>query len=169
MKMDVGLDTGPVALKQIVPIGTEITAGELHDTLMSAGSELMVQAMAKLQDDALHLTAQNEDGANYARKIDKGETRIDWEKSAQDVHNHVRGLSPFPGSWCEMEIGGTLERVKILRTVIADGTGVAGEILGGLTIACGQGSVSIIELQRAGGKPLSAGDFLRGAALTKVI
>jgi methionyl-tRNA formyltransferase len=169
MKMDVGLDTGPIALTQIIEIDIDMTAGMLHDRLMNAGAELMVEAMAKLEAGALPLTPQANIGATYAKKIDKGETRIDWSRAAQEVHNHVRGLSPSPGSWCEMEIAGKLERVKILRTVVSDGAGVAGEILDGLTIACGQGAVSIIELQRAGGKPLSAIDFLRGAALTKVV
>jgi methionyl-tRNA formyltransferase len=169
MKMDVGLDTGPVALSQIIPIDSDTTTGELHDLLSQVGAALMVEAMEKLEAGTLSLTMQNEDGANYARKIDKSETRIDWLKSAQELHNHVRGLSPFPGSWCEMEVGGKVERVKILRTVLAEGNGAASTILHGLTIACGQGAVSIVELQRAGGKLLSATEFLRGAALSKVI
>ncbi|MGL4489902.1 MAG: methionyl-tRNA formyltransferase, partial [Rhizobiaceae bacterium] len=117
----------------------------------------------------LPLTAQSESGATYAKKIDKGETRIVWERPASEVHSHVRGLSPFPGSWCEMEIGGKVERVKILRTEIAEGSGVPGAIIEELTIACGRGAVRIIELQRAGGKPMTAVEFLRGAALTKVL
>lgn len=169
MKMDVGLDTGPVALTEIIEIDANMTAGMLHDRLMDSGAGLMVSAMAKLEDGTLPLTRQAEVGACYAKKIDKGETRIDWSRSAHEVHNHVRGLSPFPGSWCEMDIGGKLERVKILRTVIAEESGVAGTVLDGLTIACGKGAVSIIELQRAGGKPLSGPDFLRGATLTKVV
>lgn len=169
MKMDVGLDTGPIALMQIIGIDDDMTAGMLHDRLMETGAALMVEAMAKLEAGALPLTPQADVGATYAKKIDKGETRIDWSRSAQVVHNHVRGLSPFPGSWCEMDIGGKLERIKILRTAVADGSGVAGTVLDGLKIACGQGAVSIIELQRAGGKPLSATEFLRGAALTKVV
>ncbi len=169
MKMDVGLDTGPVALTKIIDIDANATAGMLHDRLMETGAALMVEAMTKLESGALPLTPQADTGTCYAKKIDKGETRIDWLRSAREIHNHVRGLSPFPGSWCEMNIGGKLERVKILETAVADGSGVAGTILDGLTIACGQGAVSIIELQRAGGKPLSGSDFLRGAALTKVV
>jgi methionyl-tRNA formyltransferase len=169
MKMDVGLDTGPVALTQFIEIDNDMTAGALHNRLMKTGAALMVEAMAKLEAGALPLTPQAEIGATYAKKIDKGETRIDWSRSAREVHNHVRGLSPNPGSWCEMEIGGKLERVKILRTFVSDGSGAVGEILDGLKIACGQGAVSIAELQRAGGKPLTATDFLRGAALTKVV
>jgi methionyl-tRNA formyltransferase len=169
MKMDAGLDTGPVALTKWVAIGANDTAQMLHDTLMHTGAALMVAAMAKLEAGDLPLVAQAETGVTYAKKIDKGETRIDWTRPAQEVHNHVRGLSPFPGSWCEMEISGKVERVKILRTEIVEGGGAPGCILPNLTIACGQGAVRIVELQRAGGKPMIAGDFLRGATLSKVL
>jgi methionyl-tRNA formyltransferase len=169
MKMDVGLDTGPVALTQIVPIGGETTAGELHDALVVVGAKLMVEAMAKLEAGDLPLTQQASDGAIYAKKIDKAETRIDWSKSAHDVHNHIRGISPFPGAWCEMEIAGKVERVKILASEISDRSGNAGSLIDGLIIACGTKSIAIISLQRAGGKPLSATEFLRGASVSKVI
>ncbi len=169
MKMDVGLDTGPVALTKRVPIGVNMTAGDLHDALMRDGAALMVEAMATLEAGDLSLTPQAETGVTYAKKIDKGETRIDWTRPAQEVHNHVRGLSPFPGSWCEMEIGGKVERVKILRTEIAEGGGEPGSVSDTLKIACGQGAVRIVELQRAGGKPMTADDFLRGATLSKVL
>ncbi len=169
MKMDVGLDTGPVALTQIVPIGDEITAGELHDALMAVGAKLMVEAMAKLEAGDLPLTAQASDGAIYAKKIDKAETRIDWSKSANEVHNHIRGISPFPGAWCEMEIAGKVERVKILASQISDGSGSAGTVIDGLTIACGTKSIAVTLLQRAGGKALTATEFLRGASVSKVI
>lgn len=169
MKMDAGLDTGPVALAGTIIIDGDMNADALHDKLMAQGCVLMVEAMARLEADQLPLTPQAHAGVTYAKKIDKGETRIDWARPAQEVHNHVRGLSSSPGSWCEMEIGGKCERVKILRTHLTKGSGVPGTILEGLTIACGQGAVSIIELQRAGGKPLCATDFLRGAALAKVL
>ncbi len=169
MKMDVGLDTGPVALTQIVPIGDEITAGELHDALMAVGAKLMVEAMAKLEAGDLPLTAQASDGAIYAKKIDKAETRIDWSKSANEVHNYIRGISPFPGAWCEMEIAGKVERVKILASQISDGSGSAGTVIDGLTIACGTKSIAVTLLQRAGGKALTATEFLRGASVSKVI
>ena len=174
MKMDVGLDTGPVALTQIVPIGGETTAGELHNALMLVGAKLMVEAMAKLEAGNLPLTEQASDGAVYAKKIEKAETRIDWSKSAEDIHNHIRGISPFPGAWCEMEIAGKLERVKILASRVAHKSAIAGSVISdvsheGLTIACGTKSLAIISLQRAGGKPLSATEFLRGASVSKVI
>lgn len=174
MKMDVGLDTGPVALTQTVPIGDETTAGELHDALMVVGAKLMVEAMTKLEEGNLPLTDQASDGAIYAKKIDKAETRIDWSKPADEVHNHIRGISPFPGSWCEMEIAGKLERVKILASRVTQKSATAGCIIpddtfDGMIVACGSKSIAITSLQRAGGKPLSATEFLRGASVSKVI
>jgi methionyl-tRNA formyltransferase len=169
MKMDEGLDTGPVALTSRVSIGPNMTAGELHDELAATGADLMVNALAQLEAGELELTPQPGEGATYAHKIAKDETRIDWSRQAAEVHNHIRGLSPFPGAWCEMEIAGRIERVKLLRSEVAvhsaavadPGTVVADD----LTIACGAGAVRLIELQRAGGKPLRAEDFQRGAKL----
>ncbi len=166
MKMEQGLDTGPVAIAQRIAIGPTETAGELHDRLMPVGARLMVEALAMLEAGALPLTPQTEEGAVYATKISKAETRIDWRLSADVVHNHVRGLSPFPGAWCEFETGGRRERLKILRTAPGHGQGKAGEILDGLpTVACGEGAVCLVEVQRAGGKPVRADEFLRGAML----
>jgi len=166
MKMEEGLDTGPVALAEKVAIGLDMTAGELHDRLMQMGAELMVHALAELERGTLALTPQPSEGATYARKIDKAETRIDWSLPATEVHNAIRGLSPFPGAWCEMDIGGRLERVKLLRSTLANGSGKPGSLLDDrLTIACGEGAVRPVELQRAGGKPLKAEEFLRGASL----
>ena len=163
MKMDAGLDTGPVALTERVAITPDMTAGELLDRLMEAGAKLMVEAMARLEQGKLPLTPQVGEGTTYAKKIDKGETRVYWAKPHIEVHNHIRGLSPFPGAWCEMDIGGKVERVKLLRSRLADGSGKPGDILSGLTIACGTGAVAVTELQRAGGKPVTAAEFLRGA------
>jgi methionyl-tRNA formyltransferase len=164
MKMDKGLDTGPVALTEEVAIGPETSAGELHDVLMGVGARLMVEALARLEAGTLTFTPQAEDGAIYAAKIDKGETRIDWTRPAQEVHDHIRGLSPFPGAWCEMKIGGKAERVKILASRISAGSGRPGERIGdGLTVACSQGAVELVTVQRAGGKALPVQDFLRGA------
>jgi methionyl-tRNA formyltransferase len=163
MKMDEGLDTGPVALTERVAIGPDMTAGELHDRLMAVGADMMVRALAQLENDTLTLVLQPAEGATYARKIAKEETRVDWNRHASEAHNHIRGLSPFPGAWCEMEVGGKAERVKLLRSTLTDGAGEPGEILDGrLTIACGVGALRLIELQRAGGKPVSAADFVRG-------
>lgn len=163
MKMDKGLDTGPVALTREVEIGETMTAGELHDRLMLTGAKAMAQAMALLEADGLPLTPQPEEGVLYAAKIGKGETRIDFTRPAIEVHNHIRGLSPFPGAWFELEIGGKPERVKVLASEMADGAGEAGTVIGeDLTVACGEGAVRLMRLQKAGGKPLAASDFLRG-------
>lgn len=170
MKMDEGLDTGPVAMTERLAITPDMTGGELHDAMRETGAALMVKAMDALEKGALELTPQPEDGATYAKKILKDETRVDWSRPAKEVHDHIRGLSPFPGAWCEMQFGSKPERVKLLRTVLASGEGTPGEALDDtLTIACGDGAVRLSEVQRAGGKPMKAVDFLRGAKLEKGI
>ncbi len=167
MKMDKGLDTGPVALTRKVAIGPDMTAGELHDRLSAVGAEAMVEAMAGLEAGTLQTVPQAEEGVIYAAKIDKGETRIDFSRDAAQVHNHIRGLSPFPGAWFELEVNGKPERVKVLRSALADGVGVPGAVLDpSLTIACGRGAVRLTRLQKAGGKPLDAADFLRGTPVS---
>jgi len=159
MKMEEGLDTGPIAMAERVTIGPEMTAGELHDRLARLGGDLMARALAALEKDALVLTPQPFDGVTYAAKIDKTETRIDWKQSWNTVHDHVRGLSPFPGAWCD--IAGT--RVKVLRTTKGKGAGTPGTVLDdALTIACGEGAIRILELQRAGKQAMKAEEFLRG-------
>ncbi|MGA2893039.1 MAG: methionyl-tRNA formyltransferase [Xanthobacteraceae bacterium] len=162
MKMDEGLDTGPIALEQRVAIGPDATTGELHDELARRGAKLLPVALGALERGSLTLTPQAESSVTYANKIDKSETRIDWTKAWQDVHNHCRGLSPFPGAW--FELGDS--RIKVLRTTKGDGEGPPGTALDDrLTIACGSGAVRIVELQRAGGKPMAAEEFLRGTAV----
>ena len=118
MKMDEGLDTGAIAMAEHVPIGPDATAGELHDTLARLGADLMLRALAALEKGALQLTPQAAAGVTYADKIDKAETRIDWTRSWQEVHNHCRGLSPFPGAWFEFAGAG---RIKALRTTKGEG------------------------------------------------
>lgn len=163
MKMEKGLDTGPVALTRRVAIAPDMAAGELHDRLMVEGAAAMVEAMAKLEAGHLPLTPQSEAGVLYAAKIDKGETRIDFAKPATEVHNHIRGLAPFPGAWFELDIGGKPERIKVLASQLCGGSGEKGEVLDDLlAIACGEGAVRLTRLQKAGGKPLEAADFLRG-------
>jgi methionyl-tRNA formyltransferase len=166
MKMDKGLDTGPVALTREVEIGENMTAGELHDKLMHVGAKAMAEAMVKLEMNDLPLTPQPSEGVLYAAKIDKGETRIDFGRQARDVHNHIGGLAPFPGAWFELEIGGKPERIKVLGSQMAEGSGTPGDLLtGNLVVACGSGAVRLTKLQKAGGKPLAADDFLRGTPL----
>lgn len=168
MKMEQGLDTGPVALVRKVGIAPDMTAGDLHDALMKDGAVLMVEALARLEAGELTFTPQADNGVTYARKIDKAETRVDWTLSAADAHNHIRGLSPFPGAWCEGEIGGRKERLKLLRSALAEGDGQPGEILDDrLTVACGSGAVRLVEVQRAGGRPVVAQEFLRGVRMQK--
>ena len=166
MKMDKGLDTGPVALTERVEIGETMTAGELHDRLAEVGARLMAEAMAKLEAGDLPLVPQPAEGVLYAAKIGKEESRIDFGKPARDVHNHIRGLAPFSGAWFEAKINGKAERIKVLKSEQAEGSGATGTVLDDrLAIACGIGAVRPLRLQRAGGKPLDLADFLRGTAL----
>ena len=167
MKMDKGLDTGPVALTRKVAIGPDMTAGELHDRLSAVGAEAMVEAMAALEAGTLATVPQSDEGVLYAAKIDKSETRIDFSRDGVEVHNHIRGLSPFPGAWFELAVNGKPERVKVLGSTLAEGEGAPGTVLDrSLTIACGQGAVHLTRLQKAGGKPLDAADFLRGTPVS---
>jgi methionyl-tRNA formyltransferase len=160
MKMDEGLDTGAIAMAERVPIGADATTGELHDELARRGADLMLRALAALEKGQLQLTPQATEGVTYANKIAKSETRIDWTRPWNEVHNHCRGLSPFPGAWCELPGAG---RVKILRTTKGDGNGPPGRVLDDkLTIACGSGAVGLVQLQRAGKQPMAADEFLRG-------
>ena len=166
MKMDKGLDTGDVALTREVEIGPNMTAGELHDRLMHVGAKAMAEAMVKLEMGDLPLTPQPAEGVLYAAKIDKAETRIDFSRNARDVHNHIRGLAPFPGAWFEIDSNGKAERVKVLGCEPAPGEGAAGTLLSDdLVVACGAGAVRLTRLQKAGGKPLASADFLRGTPL----
>jgi methionyl-tRNA formyltransferase len=163
MKMEEGLDTGPMALAERVPIPPDLTAGQLHDALARIGADLMARALGALERGSLTFTPQPESGVTYAAKIDKAETRIDWTRPAQAVHDHIRGLSPFPGAWCELPGAG---RIKILRSTRGEVHGSPGTVLDErLTVACGDGAVRIVELQRAGGRPLRAEEFLRGIAV----
>jgi methionyl-tRNA formyltransferase len=164
MRMDEGLDTGPVCLSEAIAIGPDMTAGELHDTMAERGASLMVQAVGRLAAGTLTCTPQPETGVTYAAKLDKNETRIDFARPASEVHNHVRGLSPFPGAW--FPAGAKSERIKVLRTRLAPGSGAPGTILDdALTVACGRGAVQLVELQRAGKRPMSAAELLRGFPL----
>jgi methionyl-tRNA formyltransferase len=165
MKMEEGLDTGPIAMAEHIAIGPDATAADVHDTLARHGAKMMVIAMAALQRATLQLTPQPEVGVTYATKIEKSETRIDWKQPWQKVHDHCRGLSPFPGAWFELADVG---RVKVLRTTKGGGGGRPGQVLDEqLTIACGDGAVRLVELQRAGRQPMSAEVFLRGTPVAR--
>ncbi len=162
MKMDVGLDTGAMAMIERIRIGADMTAGELHDAMARLGAGLMARALGALERGTLQFTPQPAEGVIYAAKIAKGETRIDWGKPWRAVHDRIRGLSPFPGAWCEM----SGERVKLLRTTRGEGGGAPGVALDDrLMIACADGAIRIVELQKAGGRPMKADEFLRGTPI----
>ncbi|MDC9823246.1 methionyl-tRNA formyltransferase [Devosia sp. ZB163] len=163
MQMDEGLDTGAVGLIEEMPIGPDMTAGELHDKMMLVGADLMGRALAALDRGSLHFTPQAEEGVTNAAKIDKAEARIDWTKPAAEVHNQIRGLSPFPGAWFELELNGNPTRIKALRSTLVAGQGAPGTILSDLTIACGSGAVWLTAVQREGKGAMDAATFLRGA------
>jgi methionyl-tRNA formyltransferase len=166
MRMEEGLDTGPIAMADRLAIAPDVTTGDLHDELARRGANLMVQALGALERGTLTLTPQADSGVEYAVKISKDETRIDWGKPWRQVHDHIRGLSPFPGAWFELSEDGTPVRVKVLRTTKGEGSGAPGTVLDGkLTIACGDGAVRILQLQRAGKQAMTAEEFLRGTPL----
>jgi methionyl-tRNA formyltransferase len=169
MKMEQGLDTGPVGATAVVPISPDVTAGELHDVLAREGAALIVDALASLEAGRLRFTPQPNEGVTYATKIAKSEARIDFTRPAAEVHNLIRGLSPFPGAWFEATPeGGTVERIKVIRSSLGTGSGTPGTALDDtLTIACGEGAVRLVEVQRAGKKAMSAGEFLRGFPVPK--
>lgn len=168
MKMDEGLDTGPVALVEKIEIGPQMTTGDLHNVLAARAADLMERALAALERGSLKLVPQAEEGVTYAAKISKDETRIDWSEPAEVIDRKIRGLSPFPGAWCEIDLGKGPERLKLLRSSLAEGSGAPGEILDtDLTIACGEGAVRLDQVQKAGGKPVAAAAFLRGSALAR--
>jgi methionyl-tRNA formyltransferase len=166
MQMEAGLDTGPVAMVERVPIPIDATAGAMTEQLARLGADLMVRALAGLSRGGLDFVPQPEEGVTYAAKIEKAETRIDWGRPGRAVHDHIRGLSPSPGAWTEVVIAGRAERVKVLRSQPAEGAGAPGAVLDdALRVACGEGAVRLVELQRAGGRPMPADAFLRGAAV----
>ena len=166
MKMDAGLDTGDIALGESVEITDETTEVRLRSYLGGAGARLMRQAMRALERGTLQLTPQPSEGVTYAAKINKAEARIDWNRPAHEVLRHIHGLSPFPGAWCEISLEGAPQRMKILLCEMASGSGEPGAVLDDrLTIACAQGALRIIDLQRAGKQPMKAEEFLRGTPL----
>ncbi|MAU95958.1 MAG: methionyl-tRNA formyltransferase [Fulvimarina sp.] len=169
MRMEAGLDTGPVALTAEASIGPSDTTGELHDRLSQLSATLMVEALARLEagtlafEDQAAIASRTGRDPVYARKIDKAETAIDWTGDAAGIARRINAFSPMPGAWTTLPFAGKPERVKLLRAEVADGSGVAGTVLADdLTVACGSGAVRLLELQRAGGKRVAAADLLRG-------
>jgi methionyl-tRNA formyltransferase len=162
MQMEAGLDPGPVLTCKALMIGAEETTADLHDRLSAMGADLIVQTLGRLP---LPATPQPAAGVTYAAKIDKAEARIDWTRPAVEVDRLIRGLSPFPGAW--VEVNG--ERVKLLRSRLAEGHGAPGQVLHGFTVACGTGAVDVLEAQREGKRPMAASDVLRGLILPGVL
>ncbi|MFA6967422.1 methionyl-tRNA formyltransferase [Bosea sp. (in: a-proteobacteria)] len=166
MKMEAGLDTGPVGMVERLEIGPDMTSGELHDQLAPLGADLMVRALAALGRGGLRFTPQPEEGVTYAAKIGNAEAKLNWARPARQVHDLVRGLAPFPGAFAEIDLGKGPERLKILRTALAGGAAEPGMLLDDEgTVACAEGAVKLLQVQRAGGRPVSGAEFLRGARL----
>ena len=163
MRMDEGLDTGPVLMAERVTVGRQ-TSGELAERLARLGADLMVRALSALQRGAIIAQPQTGEGVTYAKKILKDEARIDWSKSARQIDCLIRGLAPSPGAFTEAKG----ERLKILYAEPAEGTGTPGEVIGDdFTIACGQGALRLWKVQRAGGKAMAADELCKGFALPK--
>ena len=170
MRMDEGLDTGDIGLIDEIPISENMTAGELHDEMMIRGADLIGRALPALERDSLHFVPQSSEGVIYAKKIKKAEARIDWSASALEVHNKVRGLSPFPGAWFEIELNGKPTRIKVIKSALVDGQGVAGTIIDDqLIVATGRGAIAITHVQREGKSMMDTETFIRGTGTLKSI
>jgi methionyl-tRNA formyltransferase len=166
MRMEEGLDTGPVAREIRTPIGVDETAGTLTARLARLGAELIGESLAELAAGRLNFRSQSAEGVAYARKIEKGEAPINWTADAVRVRNHIHGLSPSPGAYGEIDFGGCSERIKILRATVVDASGPAGAVLDGeMTVACGVGAIRVVEAQRAGKSAMSGGELMRGAKI----
>ncbi len=166
MRMEEGLDTGPVAIVERVAITPDMNAGDLHDRLMGLGADLMVRSLAALSRGGLSFTPQPTEGVTYAHKLTNEDSRIDWARAASDVHNQVRGLSPFPGAYFTADVGKGPERVKVLRTALGEGSGAPGTLLDAAgTVACGEGALRLVQVQPSGKPAMGADAFLRGRRL----
>jgi methionyl-tRNA formyltransferase len=170
MQMEAGLDTGPVGMEERTQIGPDETAGEVHDRLARLGADLMHRALGAVARGALTFRPQPEEGVTYAHKLSNAETRVDWSRPAHQLHNHIRGLSPYPGAWCEIDLGRGPERVKLLRSALGTGFGAGANEAGTLMsdegdVACGEGALRLIQVQRAGKGPMAWDEFRRGARL----
>jgi methionyl-tRNA formyltransferase len=165
MQMDAGLDTGPVLSRHPVPITPDDDAGTLHDKLAAVGAEAIVTALADLEAGRARPVPQPPTGATYAAKIEKSDTRLDWKQPAAALERAVRAFRPVPGAYGQLEG----EPVKIWRARVVEGAGAPGNVLqtgDDIVIACGDAALAVSELQRAGGRRLSAKEFLRGHRLS---
>jgi methionyl-tRNA formyltransferase len=168
MRMAEGLDSGPICLQDRGPILPSTTAGQLHDSLMHMGASLMVEALAQLERNRLDCRPQPEHGVTYARKIDKAESEIDFSRSAIEVRDHIHGLSPFPGAFFLLDQESRTFRIKVHQCEVVAGHGAPGEVIDNeLTIACGEGAVKLLSLQREGKSAMGTEEFLRGFSVPK--
>jgi methionyl-tRNA formyltransferase len=166
MRMTEGLDEGPVLLSETVPIEYDETAATLHDKLALAGAALLPRALAALERGAADARPQATTGVTYARKVKPEEARIDWTRPGPEVDRHIRGLSPFPGAWFEIPGDRGPVRIKALMSRVSPAAGKPGEVLDGrLLVACGEGAVRLLSVQREGKGAQDAEAFLRGFPL----
>lgn len=161
-QMEAGLDTGPILLSETVRIAPSETAATLHDKLRDAGALMWPRALSALERGSLEAVPQSEDGATYAKKISTAEARIDWARPAAELSAHIRGLSPFPGAWFELPTEKGPVRTKVLMAESVEGGGAPGTVLEGMTVACGEGALSLTRLQREGKGAMDAAAFLNG-------
>ena len=164
MKMDVGLDTGPVMLTATTPINDGDTTGDVHDRLSLLGAGIMVDALAALEAGPVVLEQQAADGVTVAPKVSAAEARIDWTMPGDQVAARIRGMSPFPGAWFELDG----QRIKVLHALADTGGGAPGAVLDDeLKVACGSGAVRLTRLQRPGKGQMAGDEFQRGARIPK--
>jgi len=166
MRMDAGLDTGPIAMREIVPIHPDDTAGDLASRLAAIAAKLSVRALHSMEAGLLEFHEQPTEGVCYAHKIKKSEADIDWTQSAETVRNQIRGLSPAPGAFSVVLIGDREENIKFWRAEVTAGTGSPGMLLSeDMRIACGVGAIRVLQGQRSGRNMMSGGELMRGAKL----
>lgn len=160
MQMDAGLDTGAMLFKEALPITPRMNAAELHDALAAMGARLMAQALPGIADSSLTPVPQPDDGVTYAAKLSKDEGRLDLTRAAAELDRQVRGLYPWPGTWIDLANG---EKLKVLEVLPVEGTGEPGTLLdAGPTLACGDGALRLLRVQRPGKGPVDGASFLRG-------
>jgi methionyl-tRNA formyltransferase len=168
MRMGAGLDTGPIAMREIVPIRPEDTAGDITTHLAPVAAKLSVSALRSLDAGLLEFREQSAIGVCYAHKIEKSETEIDWTEGAQAVRNKIHGLSPAPGAYSKVRIGTREESIRFLRAEVTTGSGLPGAILSkNMSVACGSGAIRVLQAQRSGRTVMSGNELMRGAKLTQ--
>jgi methionyl-tRNA formyltransferase len=164
MRMDEGLDTGPILIQETVPIDGSATAATLHDALSECGANLIVQALDAIEFGSLKARPQPENGVTYAKKIEPADARIQWQDAAPAIEHKIRAFAPRPGAWFELDGA----RIKLLAAGVVAGVGEPGTVLDDqLTVACGEGAIQPFQLQREGRRSLDRDSFLRGTPVAK--